>query len=88
MKRLMSLLISGVLVAGSAGAALAQKTDRDRDRKDSVKQTTKDVAHDTKRAAKATGKAVAKGTKKVIHKGANVTRKGAEAVEDKTKTKK
>ncbi len=79
MKRLMTLLISGTLVAGSAGFALAQE---------GVKQATKDVGRDTKRAAKATGKTVKKTTKKVVHKGATVTKKGAEKVEGKTETKK
>jgi len=79
MKRLMTVLISGALMAGSAGFTLAQ---------DSVKQTTKDVGRDTKKAAKATGKAVKKTTKKVVHKGAKVTKKGAAKVEGKTETKK
>jgi hypothetical protein len=83
MKRLMSLLISGTLIAGSAGLAMAQQSD-----KDGVKQTTKDVGHDTKRAGKAIGKEVKKTTRKVVHKGARVTQKGAEKVEDKTETKK
>ena len=83
MKRFMSLLISGTLIAGSAGLVMAQQSD-----KDSVKQTTKDVGHDAKRAAKATGKEVKKTTKKVVHKGAQVTRKSAEKVEHKTETKK
>jgi uncharacterized protein HemX len=84
-KHLMSLLISGALIAGSGGAAMAQQSDKD---KDSVKQTTKDVANDTKKAAKATGKAVKKTTKKVVHTGAKETKKGAEKVEDKTNPKK
>jgi uncharacterized protein HemX len=84
-KHLMSVLISGALIAGSSGAAMAQQSNKD---KDSVKQTTKDVANDTKKAAKGTGKAVKKTTKKVVHKGAKVTRKSAEKVEDKTETKK
>ena len=78
MKRLMSLLISGALIAGSAGATFAQEK---------VKEKTKDVAHDTKKAAKKTGKAVKKTTKKVVHKSAQVTRKGAAKVEDKTQKK-
>jgi hypothetical protein len=85
MKHLMSLLISGVLITGSGGAAIAQQSDKD---KDSVKQTTKDVANDTKKAGKATGKAVKKTTKKVVHKAASETKKGAEKVEDKTNPKK
>jgi hypothetical protein len=85
MKHLMSLLISGALIAGSGGAAMAQQSDKD---KDSVKQTTKDVANDTKKAGKATGKAVKKTTKKVVHKAASETKKGAEKVEDKTNPKK
>jgi len=85
MKQLMSLLISGALIAGSGGAAMAQQSNKD---KDSVKQTTKDVANDTKNAAKATGKAVKKTTKKVVHKAAAETKKGAGKVEDKTNLKK
>jgi uncharacterized protein HemX len=84
-KHLMSLLISGALIAGSGGAAMAQQSDKD---KDSVKQTTKDVANDTKKAGKATGKAVKKTTKKVVHKAASETKKGAEKVEDTTNPKK
>ena len=84
MKHLMSLLISGALIAGSGGAAMAQQADKDH----SVKQTTKDVGRDTKKAAKATGKAVKKTTKKVVHKAAKVTKKGADKVEDKTAPKK
>jgi uncharacterized protein HemX len=88
MKHLMSWLISGVLIAGSGGAAMAQQSDKDSDKdKDSVKQTTKDVAHDTKKAAKATGKAVKKTTKKVVNKAAKETKKGAKKVEDKTDAK-
>jgi hypothetical protein len=83
MKRLIGLLISGVLMAGSAGLGIAQQSD-----KDSVKQSTKDVAHDTKRVAKTTGKQVKKTSKKVVHKGATVTRKASEKVQDKTETKK
>jgi len=79
MKRLMGLLISGALIAGSAGYTFAQE---------GVKQTTKDVAKGTKRAAKKTGKVVAKTTKKVVKKGATVTRKGAAKVKGKTDTKK
>ena len=85
MKQLMSLLISGALIAGSGGAAMAQQSNKD---KDSVKQTTKDVAHDTKKAAKATAKAVKKTTKTVVHKAAQETKQGAEKVEDKTNSKK
>ena len=81
MKHLMSVLISGALIAGSGGAAMAQQSDKNND---GVKQTTKDVANDTKKAAKATGKTVKKTTKKVVHKAANETKKGAEKVEDKT----
>jgi len=85
MKHLVSLLISVALIAGSGGAAVAQQSNKD---KDSVKQTTKDVANDTKKAAKATGKAVKKTTKKVVNKAATETKKGAEKVEDKTNSKK
>ena len=85
MKHLMSLLITGALITGSGGAAIAQQSDKD---KNSVKQTTKDVANDTKKAGKATGKAVKKTTKKVVHKAASETKKGAEKVEDKTNPKK
>jgi len=81
-KHLMSWLISGALIAGSGGAAMAQQSD-----KDSVKQDTKDVAKDTKKAAKATGKAVKKTTKKVVNKTAKATKKGATKVEDKTDAK-
>jgi hypothetical protein len=79
MKCLLGLLISGALVAGSAGAAMAQTSNPD-----SVKESTKAVGHDTKNAAKATGKTVKKTTKKVVHKSAETTRKGASKVEDKT----
>jgi gas vesicle protein len=89
MKRLMTLLISGALIAGSAGLATAQQSQTpQRSDNDSVKQTTKDVGHDTKRAAKATGKKVKNTTKKVVNKGAKATRKASEKVEDKTETKK
>jgi uncharacterized protein HemX len=80
MKRLMTLLISGALVAGSAGFTFAHQ--------EGVKQTTKDVGRQTKKAAKVTGKAVKKTTKKVVHKTAKVTKKGAAKVEGKTETKK
>ena len=40
MKRLIGLLISGLLILGSAGLVMAQQSD-----KDSVKQSTKDVGH-------------------------------------------
>jgi adenylosuccinate lyase len=56
--------------------------------KDSVMQSTKDVAHDTKRVAKTTGKQVKKTSKKLVHKGATATRKASEKVEDKTETTK
>ena len=79
MQHLLGLLLSGALIAGSAGFTFAQ---------DSVKDATKDVGHDTKRAVKATGKTVSKNTKKVVHKGAKVTRKGASKVENKTETTK
>jgi hypothetical protein len=79
MKRLMALLISGVLMAGGSAAFASPQ--------DSVKQSTKDIGQDTKRAAKATGKKVKKTTKKVVHKGAKTTKKGAEKVESKTDTK-
>jgi len=82
MKHLLTLLFSGALLIGSAGFTLAQNHDN------SVKETTKDVGRDTKRAAKATGKTVKKTTKKVVHKGAKVTRKGAEKVEGKTEVNK
>jgi len=81
MKHLIGLLVAGVLIAGSAGAAVAQQTQND---KTTVKESVKDVGHDTKNAAKATGKVVKKTTKKVVHKSAKVTRKGASKVEDKT----
>jgi uncharacterized protein HemX len=88
MKHLMSWLISGALIAGSGGAAMAQQSDKGSDKdKDGVKQTTKDVAHDTKKTAKATGKAVKKTTKKVVNKAAKETKKGAKKVEDKTDAK-
>ena len=80
MKRLMTLLVSGLLMAGGLGFASPQD--------DSVKQSTKDIGQDTKRAAKATGKKVKKTTKKVVHKGAKTTKKGAEKVEGKTETNK
>jgi Ni/Co efflux regulator RcnB len=83
MKRLMNVVISAALVAGS-GAALGQESKSDKNR---VMQTTRGVAHDTKRAAKATGRAVKRGTKKGVHKAAEVTRKGAGKVEQKTQTK-
>ena len=41
MKHLMSLLISGALIAGSGGAAMAQQSDKN---KDGVKQTTKECS--------------------------------------------
>jgi hypothetical protein len=81
MKRLIGLIVSGVLIAGS-GAAFGQQS-----KSETVKQATKDAAHDTKRAAKATGRAIKQGTKKGVHKGAEVTRKGAGKVEQKTETK-
>lgn len=84
-KHLMSVLISGALIAGFGGAAMAQQPDND---KDGVKQTTKDVANDTKKAAKATGRAVKKTTKSVVHKAAKGTKKTAEKVEENTETKK
>jgi len=82
MKRLLGLFLSGALFAGSAGIALAQETNKEHK---GVTQTTKDAAHETKKAAKKTGKAVKKGTKKGVNKGAEVTKKGAGKVEDKTK---
>ena len=85
MKDLISVLISGVLIAGFGGATMAQQAEKD---KDSVKQTTKDVGKDTKKAAIATGKAVKKTTKKVVNKAAEATKKGAAKVEDKTAPKK
>lgn len=80
MKRLLGLIVGGALVAGSAGAALAQNSSSD----GSVKQSTKNAARSTKNAAKSTGKAVKHGTKKVVNKGASATRKGAGKVEQKT----
>jgi hypothetical protein len=57
MKRLMTLLISGALIAGSAGLATAQRSQTSQQSdNDSIKKPAKDVGHDTKRAAKATGK--------------------------------
>ena len=84
--KLISWLISCVLMAGPAGALmLAQNSDTNQN---SVKQTTKDAAKDTKKAAKATGKAAKKTTKKVVNKGAKATKKGAGKVEDKTDSRK
>jgi hypothetical protein len=73
MKRLLGLLISGALIAGS-GAAFAQ-----------VKDSAKTVAKDTKKTVKATGHTVKKTTKKTVNKTATVTKKGASKVENKTK---
>jgi hypothetical protein len=57
MKRLMTLLISGALIAGLAGLATAQRSQTSQQSdNDSIKKPAKDVGHDTKRAAKATGK--------------------------------
>ena len=86
MKRLLGLLLSGALFAGSAGIALAQETNKEhKGVTEKTKDATKDAAHETKKAAKKTGKAVAKGTKKGVNKGAEVTKKGAGKVESKTK---
>jgi hypothetical protein len=53
----MTLLISGALIAGSAGLATAQRSQTSQQSdNDSIKKPAKDVGHDTKRAAKATGK--------------------------------
>ena len=82
MKRLLGLLISGALIAGSGGAALAQQSNQHDNT--SVKQGAKDIGHDTKETAKATGKKVKKTSKKVVNKAAKETRKGADKVEDKT----
>ena len=79
MKRLLGLLISGALIAGSSGAALAQQSNEN-----SVKQSAKDVGKDTKNTAKATGHVVKKTSKKVVNKTAKTTKKGASKVEDKT----
>jgi hypothetical protein len=79
MKRLFGLLISGALIAGSGGAALAQQSNS------GVKQDFKDVGKDTKKAAKATGKTIWKTTKKVVNMGAKATSKGADKVQEKTK---
>ena len=86
MKRLLGLFLSGALFAGSAGIALAQETNKEhKGVTEKTKDATKDAAHGTANAAKKTGKAVKKGTKKGVNKGAEVTRKGAGKVEDKTK---
>lgn len=82
MKRLFGLLISGALIAGSGGAALAQQSNQ---QDNSVKKSAKAVGNDTKKAAKATGKTVKKTTKKVVNKSAKATSKGANKVQDKTK---
>jgi hypothetical protein len=81
MKRLFGLLLSGALIAGFGGAALAQSNQNG----GGVKQDIKDVGNDTKKAAKVTGKAVKNTTKKVVNKAAKATSKGAEKVQEKTK---
>jgi hypothetical protein len=78
MKHLLGLIITAVLLTGSAGVGLAQ------DSNNSVKESAKQAGRDTKQAAKSTGKAVKKGTKKAANKTAKVTRKGAGKVEQKT----
>jgi type IV secretory pathway TrbL component len=81
MKRLLSFLISGALVAGSAGSLSAQQPDKDT----GVKGAVKDVGKGAKKAGEATGKA-AKETGKTVKKGtkkaAKGTKKGAEKVGD------
>ena len=79
MKRLFGLLISGALIAGSGGTALAQQSNS------RVKQDFKDVGKNTRKAAKATGKTIWKTTKKVVNMGAKATSKGADKVQEKTK---
>ena len=80
MKRLLSLLVSGALLAGSGGIALAQQNGTT----DAVKHGAKDVGKGTKEVAKGTAKTVKKTTKKTVHKSAEATSKGAKKVEDKT----
>jgi hypothetical protein len=78
MKRLIGLVISAVLIAGS-GAALAQQSNTN-----SATQDLKSAGHSTKEAGKSTGKAVKKGTKKGVNKTAKETKKGANKIEGKT----
>jgi uncharacterized protein YoxC len=87
MKRLLGLLISGALIAGSAGPiALAQQADKnDQGVTGAVKdvgKSTKDAADTTAKAAKKTTKKGVKTTKKGVDKAAKGTKKGAEKVGD------
>ena len=78
MKRLLGLLISGALVAGTGGAALAQQTNP-QDTTGGAKQgTTTQGTRDTTGATKSTTttKKTKKTTKKNVNKGATDTGKG------------
>jgi hypothetical protein len=75
MKRLLGLLISAALIAGSGGTALAQ----------GVKKDLKEAGKDSKKAAKATGRKVKKTSRKAANRGAKATSKGANKVQNKTK---
>jgi hypothetical protein len=80
MKRLLGLLISGALVAGSAGSlAMAQ---------DPVTGALKGIGKGTKKAVETTGKAVestGKAVGKTTKKGAKATAKGTKKVAKGTK---
>jgi hypothetical protein len=82
MNRLIGLLISGALIAGSGGAALAQQSSQQD--KGGLKQGFKNLGRDTKNVAVNTGKTVEKTTKKVVHKGEHATSKAPNKVENKT----
>jgi hypothetical protein len=85
MKRLLGLLISGALVAGSGGAALAQQT-HPQDTTSGAKQGTKNTGTDKTNAAKSTTKKTKKTTKKSVTKGTTDTGKGTGTTGEKTPT--
>jgi hypothetical protein len=79
MKRLLGLLISGALIAGSGGAALAQQTnpkDTTGGAKQGTTQGTTQGTRDNTGATKSTTKKTKKTTKKSVNKGTTDTGKG------------
>jgi hypothetical protein len=79
MKRLLGLVITGIL---TVGIALAQDGAKDNAKR--AGHDVKDAGKDTGRAAKHTGKAVVKGTEKGVNKAAGATENGARKVKKKT----
>lgn len=86
MKRLLGLLISGALIAGSGGAALAQQTTNPQDTS-GAKQGTKGTGGETTTKKSTTTKKNKKTTKGNVNKGTTDTGKGTTGTNPTTRQK-